>query len=719
MAPGSKLPARSFSLPAAGSLLLHGAALCLGWGVVWFCAPERAAEVERWFVPGELGHEAGVAAGKPGANAYRTRALWMREQHGEKEWALANELTPSFNFSHALSRIFTPALAATRPEFFPLVNGVRLRPAEGSYHWNPDLGREDVAGHAAAAARSFFEENPQAESFALGVNDGLTFGESPETLALTTPRRWFRGRPDYTRLVFTFMNRVAADVERTHPQKYLGALAYYWTENAPDFPLHRQVVPFLTADRSQGYDPRFAREEMLLQRRWAAALRAPGDSEGRLAPRLGRYDYLYGHSFLVPRVHTRLIAESIRHARRVGFTDYFAEVLPNWGLDGPMPWLVAQLLRDPEQSPGILLEDYYRRMFRESAAPMRAFFERCERQWNEQAGDAYWLKHYRNEAQAALFPSAVCAELRALLSEAQARAQSDLVRRRIALHAEAFAVTERFAAMHEARVRLTGELMRGGASGERTLQLLTDFWRTRDALVAEAERVQREQPLALGKIYWSDWLRNDPTIWALETVAKSGEDLTTLRTQANTEAGRRLFEAGLVAVGRRAPTGLRNGELRGPRGAERREAGLLRGLSSPKGWRGEVEAVEKFSYRWSDEERPALLVKGTKNLSLRQWNRTHARGLHRVTLWFRGRVSREAEVSLGIGWRAKDGRRFEMSAVRVPPGEWPEWTPLTVGAVRPEEADDVGVGVLIENQGRDDWAEVREFALEAFEKTES
>jgi len=38
-----------------------------------------------------------------------------------------------------------------------------------------------------------------------------------------------------------------------------------------------------------------------------------------------------------------------REARAAGFTDYYAEVYPNWGLDGPQPWLVAQLLQDPAQ----------------------------------------------------------------------------------------------------------------------------------------------------------------------------------------------------------------------------------------------------------------------------------------------------------------------------------------------------------------------------------
>ena len=133
--------------------------------------------------------------------------------------------------------------------------------------------------------------HPEQESFALGVNDALIFGESPETLALigrTALLRpaerdyegqapggglttWFRERPDYSNLVFTFMNRAADELSRTHPQKYLGALAYYWAENAPDFRLNPQVIPFLTADRAQGYDPKFWKEEMDLQERWARA----------------------------------------------------------------------------------------------------------------------------------------------------------------------------------------------------------------------------------------------------------------------------------------------------------------------------------------------------------------------------------------------------------------------------------------------------------------
>jgi hypothetical protein len=495
-------------------------------------------------------------------------------------WEQRNGHTSSVQLMHNLDRVFPAELAAQHPEYFPWVQGRRYLPVAGRpTDAQPDLGREDVARYAAGVARSYFDANPAATSFSLGANDTYIFGDSPETLAVLTrgglgdggqmadaglpalsrsngrgnpapdrspgadpgrasdpalpsddrssvlrpltsstwPGGWFRGRPDHSPLVFTFMNRAAAELEKTHPDKYLGALAYYWTENTPGFAVHPQVLPFLTADRSQGYDPDFWRQEMDLQERWARTMgiaprstgRAgsmsgpsdsvgrneasndrgrlieptlpsddnpgrlieptlPSDDRGRLglsavglakadeptlpvnfgtstdasiagpmgrgansepktqnpepkgkaAPRLGLYDYLDGPGFLIPRIHTRLMAENLRHAWDVGFTDYYAEGDANWGIDGPMHWLVAQLTQDPTQSPERLLEEYYRRLYGPAAAAMRAFFERCEEIWMTQPGNAYWLRYYYNETQAALFPATVRAELRSLLAEA-------------------------------------------------------------------------------------------------------------------------------------------------------------------------------------------------------------------------------------------------------------------------------------------------------------
>jgi hypothetical protein len=326
-----------------------------------------------------------------------------------------------------------------------LVAGQRYRPPEQIVNWNPDLASEAVVQRAAQAACTAFQADRQRESFSLGINDALIYGESPEMLPWITPPRYFRSRPNYSDLVFQFNNRVAEQVDRSFPDRYLGVLAYYWCEAVPTIWVHPQIVPFLTADRSQGYDRHWWQEETRLQLAWAA----------KGTRRLGLYDYLDGAGFLIPRLHTRLIAEYLPRARRLGFTDYFGESSPNWGLDGPQQWLVAQLIARPSASAPSLLDEYYRRFFGEAAAPMRQFFGRCEDLWMAQPPPADWLKHYRSETQAGLFPSSECARLRALLEQARAFCQSENVRQRVEFVSAAFGVTERFVAFCEAKAEVS------------------------------------------------------------------------------------------------------------------------------------------------------------------------------------------------------------------------------------------------------------------------
>jgi len=71
-----------------------------------------------------------------------------------------------------------------------------------------------------------------------------------------------------------------------------------------------------------------------------------------------------------------------------------------------MSWLVAQLLRDPEQSEDLLLDEYYRRLFQTAAAPMRRFFRTLRRAMDATAGPPYCSNTIAEiEAQSALFRS--------------------------------------------------------------------------------------------------------------------------------------------------------------------------------------------------------------------------------------------------------------------------------------------------------------------------
>lgn len=712
-------------MSAAPVWRLNGAALCL---VGAFLAAEHrdgGPEMTRAFMPGAMGREEGEAAASVAASpaGFTTRAMYRVADDGGA-WATANGLTKSFAFSHNLSAIFPPALHAERPEFFPLVAGKRIRPDPGAYSWNPDLGREDVAVHAAEAARRHFAEHPDAESFAVGVNDGLMFGESAETLAAIGPVRWFRERPDFSNLVFGFTNRVADELARTHPDKYVGALAYYWAENVPEFRIHPQVVPFLTADRAQGYDRAFREEERALQAKWARAadvtrgVRADAGNPGTPPRRLGLYDYLYGYGFLVPRIHTRLLAENLRQAHRAGFTDYYAEVIPNWGLDGPMPWLAAQLLLDPEQSPEILLEEYYTRYFRRAAGPMRRFFETCERQWMTQAGPAYWLKHYRNESQAALFPPRVRRALRELLDEAQRGSARDATaRRRVEFVGRAFGVTERFAAMNEAREGLTRATLEAASNWRTMTEGLSRLLAARKDFRDYTEQVLAEARPPLQAFLWEDYLRHDPASHALIAIHRAA---TAAGELADAEVAlRATLPDELLRVWRAVSDSgegasrqvLRDGALRGAPKPAKRIARLDYGVPMPEPWLSRAEPVQHQRSAWLAAEPRVLELTGHKETMIYQWNPVVGEKAHFAEVQVRGRAGASTVVQLTVGWLDAQARWVGLQVLRLPEGDWPDWVTLRVAALPPPKAQWVGVGLRVQNQQRADWVQLRDFSL--------
>ncbi len=638
----------------------------------------RTPELARWFLPGELGHEPGAEPPPPGPQAFLTRTCYGVDNLDGGEWARRNGLGPGLHFSHNLANIFRPELFDTHPEFFPLIAGERTRPPKTRTNWNPELGTPESAALAARAANDHFDAKPEALSFSVGINDALRYGESEATRRWVDPPRYFRRMPVYSDLVFNFTNSVAAQVAVKHPDKLIGALAYYWTEQVPSFPLHPQVVPFLTADRSLLFDPYFRREESALQHAWA----------DKGTHRLGLYDYIYGYGFLVPRIHTTTLARHLRDARRTGFTDYFAELNSNWGLDGPQPWLVAQLLQDPEQSPRALLAEYYRRYFRSAASPMRAFYEKCEALWAGQGGPVYWLKHYRNDSQAALFPPDTRRRLRAYL-DAAARAAADAgdakAAARVALVGAAFSVSERYVELNEAREALGRAVLAAGGGDGAALAALAPLRAAdrsaRRAFLETVAAVRAEQPYALSPTIPADFARAD---W--------GPSADWLLAGGKLEAGREL----LVDAG-----------WRGARNSDLHIAGLLYkpGLTEP--WVARTEPWEGLVAELRSDR------KGVRSLRLEN-NKSSAFEQVLICLptvtgtasWeVSGRISPTSQVLFRVLWFDFNKAPCGETTVQIPAGEWKKVVPV-IPLTPPSSAFYLGFSLNLLHQQRGDWLEI-------------
>lgn len=411
----------------------------------------------RWYWSGELGFE----WVDPPIRYFPSRpwverpAFVQRRLHPvETDFARRNRLNEVYSFNHNLARIFTGELFIEKPEVFAEINGRRKAPdGNAARDPQPDFSNPLTVEIAAQAALEYFEENPTRTSYSLSINDNVLFDTTEDTEKLVSPLRYYRGRPNYTDLVFGFMNQVAervfnqADVWETPSgePRYLTALAYYWTEPAPSMPLHPRVMPVLTSDRAQWHDPDYRAQDKKLIEQWVQSG----------AERVATWDYYFGAPYIYPRQFNQWIDESLKYLADSGVDVLFSQLPSFWGLDGAKAWLAAELLWNPEQDAEGLLEEYYQNFFGSAAGSMRAFYEMAERHRNTHEGEADWIKLYKDESSISLFTEDVLSEMRGYVVQAEGEVANDGRRlARVQVISEAFRLTELYEAYNRIRQEL-------------------------------------------------------------------------------------------------------------------------------------------------------------------------------------------------------------------------------------------------------------------------
>lgn len=281
-------------------------------------------------------------------------------------WAARNALQGWHNaplaFHHNLWSLFPVAdYGATHPEYY--ANGKVPKPGV-QINWQPAFSNPATIEVAVARIISWFDANPGAESFSLGVNDGGGYETGVDPV--DAYYRW--------------VNAVASGVTAIHPGKRFGLLAYHAIEPVPSFNLHPSVVPFFTQDRLAWADPATRLRSQQLLRQWREKASA-----------LALYDYVYGWPYLVPRLHQSVLADALRFGVSVDVAGLYAELYPNWG-EGPKPWLLARLAWDPSADVEALTRHWCRLAVGGAAADhLRAYFAVWERMWTERAVGTPWF----------------------------------------------------------------------------------------------------------------------------------------------------------------------------------------------------------------------------------------------------------------------------------------------------------------------------------------
>ena len=693
----------------SGALFLQGERREAGEGAVgWFLERQLGAQ---WFMPGPLGEHVprreelvlapGEVRARPG---FIHRDLGLDGSPEAQAWYGRNRLEARFEHGHNLTGIFRPADFQRTPEMAPMRNGRRFFPPATSGNWQPNLTSQAAVRHAAEVVNRAFEQEPRRVSFSLSINDTDLYDESAATLAAVSPPRYFRHRPDYSKLVFGFTNAVAELVAQRHPDRWLPAYAYYWCENTPGFPIAKNVIPFLTADRSQWAHPEFAAEDKALIERWCRSG----------AGIVGAYDYYYGTPHFAPRPTLYAVKQSIPFMHRAGVRAFYAETYANWALDGPKPWMAAKLLWEPGRDPDELLDLYFREFWVEAAEPMRAFYAVAERTWLEQPGPPLWLRFYKDEDQAWIYPPARRAELRAQLNLAADRASTAAVRARVAFVADGLAVSEaywEFAAAREAASRLA----RDGADAERVLGAWQRYRLARANFVWRFDHVRREQPLAIAPQEIESFLRNEP-------------DGRIARALSQTAAGRALLHhegylpwRHLGATGDEIARVLNEGAetlkdpawrlvVANPVGSSATSDWTVPGQS----WLGSGEAWEGRTVQLSTraDGRRVLRLAGCRTEGIGQWVPVSAGALYAATVKVRAKTSPGTATFLIVSFLDEQWRHIDMGRVdRLPPAAAVQETTLCVIRRAPPNARFVGYGVRVLNQINDDFVEYNDASL--------
>lgn len=292
--------------------------------------------------------------------------------------------------SHNLPEVTFPleqyASAETKPseEIFPIQNGTRILPWKGNVRknsgWQPDFDNPATKDEAVKNILVFLDSHPNTTGFSLAVNDGGGFSDQA------------RGRESES--YYSWVNAVVDKVTKKYPNVLFGVAAYREVERPPNFPLHPNVITFLTFDFESTADPDVLARKKLLIAGW------------KKAGRFGVYSYNAGDtSFTLPRIYFHEMQQMLRHLHQEGAETAFTERSYTTAAEGPKMYIYQKLLENPDLDLDATINDWCEAAVGKSAAgDLRQYYTFWDDFWRQKAVQTNWWKSSKNSIYLSLPP---------------------------------------------------------------------------------------------------------------------------------------------------------------------------------------------------------------------------------------------------------------------------------------------------------------------------
>lgn len=664
----------------------------------------------RWYWPTPLGFEwvGDVPETWELASTTIEPSFSMRSLYGsDTEYSLRNRLSGGYSFNHNLARIFKPEYQSIAPNIFADL-GDRSITAKGhaAYDPQPNFTDSDAVHLVALTVIDYFNNNPEAKSFSLSPNDNVLYDTTEATEQMVSPLSYFRGRPNYTDLTFSFANKVA---ERVFDQeglwktdrgedRYLSMLAYYWTEQSPSIPLHPRILPVLTSDRAQWHDPVYRTEDKALINRWNKTD----------VKKLGAWDYYFGAPYPYPRQFTQWISESIPYLKENRIDIFFSQLPSMWGLDGPKAWLATQLLWNVESDSEILLNEFYEEFFGEASGAMRSFYEMAEIHRNTYEGKANWIKYYLDESGIELFPKLVLEQMRLKIEEAKTLVDPGTrFSKRIEVVSEAFELTELYEAYHSARVDLVhyslGNITSGG------IEFLKVFKDRRNQFEERVAQL-KENPMHKHFKYFLKMKQTNPIPCSLISIVK--ED--TFFDEAFMDRYERELSLAYdwIHFPELFKTRIGNPSLTASFRAAKARDFLGPKIPKMNYWRMDFRAAEGFSIDPISKDgsmTQGLRIRNADMFNLYTLALLSKQREYILTAKIKFQISPDCRAQLRLDWLDEEGTKFEkLRIIQLPNGCSESYTQLEIPLIAPEQAIKAKISFLLQRQGEGDFIDIQE-----------
>ncbi|MFA7159783.1 MAG: DUF4838 domain-containing protein, partial [Kiritimatiellia bacterium] len=273
-----------------------------------------------------------------------------------------------------------PNTRTNHPEYYALYNGKRDLYSRGG---KPCLSSEGFFSNMVEYARAHFDVYPQADEFTVMPGDGYTIMcQCDLCKGKDTPERGWEGTiSDY---VWGFVNRVAGEIQKSHPGRKIHCAAYGTYLLPPEkIQLHTNITVRIVAPTLGAFsgDPARRPHVIAIRNAWLAKL-PPGSMLSAHEQNIQNQPGRKGEG--LPIFFMREIAEDLKSWNGKLLGENVEVWQTGGGIGGPglnhlHYYLTGRLYWDSKQELDRLLGDYYSRFFGSAREEMKSFYERAEK----------------------------------------------------------------------------------------------------------------------------------------------------------------------------------------------------------------------------------------------------------------------------------------------------------------------------------------------------